>query len=89
MNIKLRLRSFLRYKTGKAETTVAIKEGSTVLEAARFFADENGEEIRNYIFDRKTGLCNVLFVVNKHQVSKEYVLKDDDELTILPPLAGG
>ena len=89
IQVTLRLRSFLRYVLGKPELTLTLEDGSTVIEAVNKFANENGDKIKEHIFDRKTGKCNALFVVNKCQVPMEYILKDKDELTNLPPLAGG
>lgn len=89
IEIVLHLRSFLRYKLGKSEAVIKLEERSTVKDAVLKFATENGQEIMNYIFDRKTGKPTALFVVNKCQVPIDYVLKEKDELTILPPIAGG
>jgi len=89
IEVMLHLRSFLRYKLGKSEITMSLEDGNTVEDAVRKFSNENGPEIANYIFDKKTGKPTALFVVNKCQVPINYALKENDELTILPPIAGG
>jgi|GEM_PF-1846702 len=89
MKIILILKSILKMNIGKPQLEMELVEGSTVMDAVKQLQSEYREETEGFLFDRKTGDCYLLFVVNRKQVKSDHVLEGDDRLTILPPLAGG
>lgn len=89
MQITVIPKSTLHMKLQKSELMIDLPEGSTAMDAGKYLARQYGGQVADFLFDKKSGECSVLFAVNRKQVIKDHVLQDKDRLTILPPLAGG
>jgi molybdopterin converting factor subunit 1 len=81
MTVTIRLFAILRDKAGVAEMPLKVSEGATVAEAMELILRQHPE---------LTPIAKrVAFAVNLTRVHAEMVLKDGDELALLPPVSGG
>ena len=81
MNITVRLFAVLRDKAGVAELRLAMPEGATVSDAVELVLQRH-PEIGSFA-------NRVAYAVNLVRVDRQTVLKDGDELALLPPVSGG
>ena len=81
--MKLRLLYFgiVREKLGHREETRECRDGTTVGSLLAELAAAHG------IFALGAGSLRV--AVNREYVDKDHVLADDDEVAVIPPVAGG
>jgi molybdopterin synthase catalytic subunit len=81
MTIKVKLFAILRERAGAAEISKQVAEGSTVAHIWRTLQDD---------YPKLAGpTFRLLYAVNQNYVSPEHVLRDGDELAIIPPVSGG
>ncbi len=81
MRVNVKLFAVLRERAGKGELLLELGEGETVRGAAVVLG-EREPGIANY-------LSRVAFAVNREYVPGETVLRDGDELAVIPPVSGG
>ena len=81
MTIKIKFFAILRERAGTGEISQEIIAGSTV------------GDLWNLIQSKYPKLAapgfRLLFAVNQNYVTAEHVLRNDDELAIIPPVSGG
>lgn len=75
MLIKIHIPSYLLREPGKLEETLEVPDGLSV------------EELMERL--RAVGEKFVIYVVNGHVAGKEKILRDGDEVHLLPAIAGG
>ena len=81
MNVTVKLFAVLRDKAGVAELRLAMPEGASVSDAM---------ELVLHRYPAIAPLVNrVACAVNLVRVDRQTVLKDGDELALLPPVSGG
>jgi molybdopterin converting factor subunit 1 len=81
MNVTVKLFAILRDKAGVAEIRLPIADGASVSDAMESILQRHPELTP---FAKR-----VAFAVNLTRVGAETVLKDGDELALLPPVSGG
>jgi molybdopterin converting factor subunit 1 len=81
MRVNVKLFAILRERTGKSDLPLELPEGETVRAAANMLGDRE-PAIAKY-------LARVAFAVNREYVPMETVLRDGDELAVIPPVSGG
>ncbi len=81
MNIKIRLFARYRELVGSTETNLQVQPGITV--------GTFKNQIDNYFPQLKAYTPTLLIALNGEFVESDLVLKDGDEVAILPPLGGG
>ena len=81
MRINVRLFAILRDRSGAAELTLDLPEGSTVTHASSTLSDRYPVV--------KDLLPRVAYAVNRAYVPVTTELHDGDELAIIPPVSGG
>jgi molybdopterin converting factor subunit 1 len=81
MNVTVKLFAILRDKAGVAEMRLPIAEGASVSDAM--------ESILQRHPDLKPFANRVAFAVNLTRVDAQAILKEGDELALLPPVSGG
>ncbi|MFN2425143.1 MAG: molybdopterin converting factor subunit 1 [Candidatus Binatia bacterium] len=81
--VKLRLLYFgiVRERLGRREETRECADGATVAELLSALAADHG------IFTLGAGVLRV--AVNREYVDETHVLAHDDEVAVIPPVAGG
>jgi len=81
MTIKVKLFAILRERAGAAEISQQIAEGSTVAQVWQTLQND---------YPKLAGpTFRLLYAVNQNYVSPDHVLRDGDELAIIPPVSGG
>ena len=81
MRIRVKLFAILRERAGAGEIQLDLPEGATVASAATSLA-ERLPAIAAYA-------RRAAYAVNCEYVGAEMVLKDGDELALIPPVSGG
>jgi molybdopterin synthase catalytic subunit len=81
MTIQIRLFAVLREKAGRADLVLDLPPGSSVTDAAS--ALQQKIPAIGAVLDRAA------FAVNQSYVDRGTVLKDGDELALIPPVSGG
>jgi molybdopterin synthase catalytic subunit len=81
MKIKLKFFAQLRDVVHCDETEIEIKEGATVDDLALFLGD--------YFPKLREHLKTVSFAINNEYATKDAVLKNGNEVALLPPISGG
>jgi len=89
MVIKVELFSELRLLAGRKSIDLELEEGSTVKQALEALYKEFGNSIKFKIVDTNTNHYRMTFLVNSKLSDDTVVLKEDDILAIIPPVAGG
>ena len=79
MKIKVRLFASCREITGKNEVEIQVKKGETVSGILT---------VIRQIYPRLS-LSDIMVAVNQEFATPGYVLKDGDEVALLPPVSGG
>jgi MoaD family protein len=95
--IRVKIRTSLDFKRvfGKGRFEVNTREGSTLGEFFHQLVDTWGNELASRLYepDGKTILPRVMLMVNGQNINflnrLDTVLRDGDEILILPPVAGG
>ena len=81
MTVTIKLFAILRDKAGVAEMSLKISEGATVAEVIELILRQHPE---------LAPFANrVAYAVNLSRVDRQTVLKDGDEVALLPPVSGG
>lgn len=81
MTVTVKLFAILRDRAGVAEIRLEMPDGATVSAAMELILHEH-PELRPFA-------TRVAFAVNLSRVDGGTVLKDGDELALLPPVSGG
>ena len=81
MTIKLRLFAILKERAGADEIQLDLREGASVSDASALVA-ETFPALRDH-------LPRAAFAVNREYAKQATVLRDGDELAIIPPVSGG
>jgi len=81
MKVRVLFHSYFRELTGRAELEVEVAEGTTLSELVNRLQEEFP---KLKAMDRST-----LKAVGVEYQSDEYVLSDDDEVSLFPPVQGG
>ena len=74
---------------GRKDVEVELEEGGTIKDLVRVICHKYGEKGRKMLVqpDGKTPYVN--FIVNKTIVPLDYVVKKNDDVTVLPPVVAG
>jgi MoaD family protein len=95
LKVKIQYFAKIRELVGLREETLEVKEKTTVLDALNVLAEKHGEQLKQYVFDSKTGNPRpyLQFLVNEDSITKlnglMTVLEDNSSLAIIPPVGGG
>jgi molybdopterin synthase catalytic subunit len=81
MTINLKLFAILRDRAGVAEMVLELADGSVAADAAEALS-------RQYPALRQL-VAKVAFAVNQEYVQASTILRDGDELALIPPVSGG
>lgn len=81
MQIRVRLFAILRDRAGMGEMTIQMAQGASVSSAITSIGEQT-PAIRDL-------LSRAAFAVNREYVKADHVLKDGDELALIPPVSGG
>ena len=81
MTIRVRLFAVLRDRAGLAELSLDLADGATVAQAREPLL-ERLPMLREY-------LQRCAFAVNRSYAAAHSVLRDGDELAVIPPVSGG
>ncbi|MBI4223793.1 MAG: molybdopterin converting factor subunit 1 [Deltaproteobacteria bacterium] len=81
LNVRILLFAGLRERLRKDKISLVLPEGTPAKKVLRMLFKDEGEADR-------IGKC-LLFAVNETYVGPDAVLRDGDELALIPPVAGG
>jgi molybdopterin converting factor small subunit len=81
INVSVLLFAGIRESIGKEKLILSFKDGGTLKELMESMQQEY-PELENLFLSSQ-------FIVNCNHIEPEYVLNDQDEVAILPPLGGG
>ena len=95
--IRVKIHTILEIKRiiGQREIEVSVPDGSTLDDLLSQMIDTWGEELRLKLYDPETSKLfpYIRFMVNGRDIGflnkMETILKDGDEILILPPVGGG
>jgi MoaD family protein len=95
--IRVKIRTSLDFKKifGQGRFEVPTREGSTLRDFLNQLVDAWGDELASKLFDTggQTVLPHIMLMVNGQNINflnkMDTVLQDQDEVLILPPVAGG
>ena len=77
----------------KRELVVELEEGATILDLVNKLVERYGESLKKILMNEEGGLSSsIIVLINRTEVKKEVegtVLKNGDEVTFMPPVAGG
>jgi molybdopterin synthase sulfur carrier subunit len=95
MNVNIRTTMGLKKAIGQARIQMTVAEGETVAGLLDLLTTKWGDELASQLFEPggRVPRSSVMLMVNGRSVQflnqLDTVLKDGDELTILPPVGGG
>ena len=81
MNVRVKFFAILREKTGVAEASRELPQGSTVADLWKSLQ-------KDYPKLAVPGI-RLLYAVNQEYVTPDCLLKDRDEIVFIPPVSGG
>ena len=81
MKVKVKFFAILRERTGTAETTKEIQQGSTI--------GQLWEALQQDFPKLAVPGIRLLYAVNQNYVTPDYVLRESDEVVFVPPVSGG
>ncbi len=81
MQIRVKLFAIIRDRAGTSELAIDLPDGATVDAAAAALAEQL-PAIRDF-------LPRSAFAVNQTYVDRNHLLRDGDELAVIPPVSGG
>ncbi|RMA96007.1 molybdopterin converting factor subunit 1 [Hydrogenothermus marinus] len=81
MKIKLLYFSSIKDKLKKSSEELEIKDNSSINDLINILKEKYPQISQN--------LDNVMFAVNEEYQDKEYILKDGDNVAVIPPVSGG
>ena len=81
MTVSVRLFALLRDRAGTGATDLSLPAGTTAAAAAAAVADRF-PAVRDAV-------PRVMYAVNREYADAETVLRDGDELALIPPVSGG
>jgi len=81
MKVRVKFFAILRERAGAAEISKEISDGSTVAQLWESLQKDH-PKLAGPTF-------RLLYAVNQNYVTPEQVLKDGDEVAIIPPVSGG
>ena len=81
MNVNVKLFAIVKDRAGVGECSLELREGATVAAAGRAIADRFPA--------LKDFEPRVAYAVNREYANRETVLRDGDELALIPPVSGG
>jgi MoaD family protein len=95
--IRVKIRTSLDFKKifGQGRFEVSTREGGTLRDFLNQLVDEWGDELASKLFDTsgQTVLPHIMLMVNGQNINflnkMDTVLQNQDEVLILPPVAGG
>ena len=81
--MKIKVKLFARYRelVGTKETELEVQAGTTVAELKKV--------IKDYFPQLKNWDNNLIIAINSEFANNNQILKEGDEITLLPPLSGG
>lgn len=82
MRVRVLLFAVLAEAAGRRELELQVPPGTTVAEAAALL-------LESHPLMAKLPTANILFAVNEKYAEPDTVLKDGDELALIPPVSGG
>jgi molybdopterin synthase sulfur carrier subunit len=95
ITVKVRTILALKKILGKGEVELAVPEGSTLRELLAMLVERWGDEVASRLFEPKTRtvLPYIRLMVNGRDIAfldrMETVLRNGDDVLILPPVSGG
>ena len=81
MQITVKLFAILRDRAGVSELSIDLSEDASVASAA--------EQLANRLPSIRDLLPRVAFALNREYVAGDTILRDGDELALIPPVSGG
>ena len=81
MTVRICLFAVLRDRAGIGETALTLPDGATAASAASSLIDQFPA--------LRDAVPRVMFAVNQEYAGPDTVLKDGDELALIPPVSGG
>ena len=95
INVKISTILTLKEILGRRELELSVPKGSTVGALLALMIETWGEELSSFLFEPESGQLrpHIRLMVNGRDVGflngMETVLREEDEILILPPVAGG
>ena len=91
-DLKIRIRYLGAFSDAVRSKEVTCKfAGSSVSALIDYMLERNGDRFRTLLLDPETGSLRsgTTLLVNGHRRGLQYELSDEDEITLLTPIAGG
>ena len=88
MNVVVRYLAQLRQAAGRAEERLDLPGGSSVSDLVKHLGGRDGR-LRGVLLDGGEARGSLLLFVGDEQASRDRILQDGDEVTLMTPIAGG
>ncbi len=92
MKVKIKYTAQLKKAVGTGEEQVELEENSLIKDLLNILFQQKKEAFKNIVFNAEgVFLDAVLIILNGQQIAFDYpeVLIENDEITIMSPIAGG
>ena len=89
MEITVAFTTQLKAALGKAEQSVSMPDGATVLDAIKLLCSEHPDAFSSLVMANGELLPSVLLSLNDQQVDADHTLNDGDVVTLLSAISGG
>jgi len=92
MKVKIKYTAQLKQAVGLSEESAEISEGTTLKDLLNTLFQQRREAFINFVFNAEGDFLNVvLLILNGQQIGFDYPdpLKENDEIVIISPIAGG
>ena len=94
MRVRVSFHAQLRTAMGRSHADVELAEGASVFALLETLADQFAGNARTHLFANNELIRpSLMIVLNNaplpHPLARETVLRDNDNVSLLPPIAGG
>jgi len=89
IQVTIKFFSFIKFESGLDSVQIDLKENGTITDLFNKLTDEYGEDLMKYIRNKDTNRLHALFMIKGRISQPDDILHDQDEIKVMPAIAGG
>ncbi len=89
MDVKVVFFSIIKFDSGLDEVQIRLAEESTISDLVDKLDETYGDNLMRFIKKKDLDIVIALFLVDNKMRDLDYILKNDDEVLVMPSVAGG
>jgi len=89
IQVTLEFFSFIKFESGVDSVQLELKDNATIEDLIGKLADDFGEDLMKYIRNPDTNRRHALFMIKGRISQPDDILNDEDEIKVMPAVAGG